>query len=114
MTQTESLFYQDPEFYPNGFVTAVSKDGVTVEIRRDGEALLYFDPNGVFGTVNVVRTPEEFRETFPYGIPADEELLEWRLNAWFDCYTEDGEHLDCIAQSLNDAIDMANDYLARL
>lgn len=111
---TDNLFHQDPEFYPNGFVTSVTENGVTVEIRRDGEALLYFDPHGVFGTVNVVRTPQEFKEAFPYGIPSDEGLLEWRLNAWFDCYTEDGEHLDCVSQSLDDAVAQAKDYLARL
>lgn len=103
--------HQEPEFYDNGVVLTFEGVGKTVEIHRDGEALLYFDPNGVFGEVNVVRSPAEFRETFPYGIPADEGLLEWRLNAWFDLYTDDGEHLDCVCSSLDEAIANAKERL---
>jgi len=108
----ETIFqHQEPEFYDNGVVLTFEGAGKTVEIHRDGEALLYFDRKGIFGTVNVVRTPEEFRETFPYGIPDDEDLLAWRLNAWFDLYTEDGEHLDSICHTLDEAIFSAEQHL---
>jgi len=104
----ETIFqHQEPEFYDNGVVTTVTVNGKTVEIHRDGEALLYFDRKGIFGTVNVLRTPEEFRNAFPYGIPADEELLAWRHNAWFDCYTPEGEHLDCVTHTLDEAVEAA-------
>lgn len=108
----ETIFqHQDPEFYDNGVVLTFEEAGKTVEIHRDGEALLYFDPNGVFGEVNVVRSPAEFREIFPYGIPADEELLEWERNAWFDLYTQEGEHLDSVCQTLDEAIVSAKQHL---
>lgn len=103
--------HEDPEFYPRGVVLTVTVNGESIEIHRDGEALLFFDPNGVFGNVNVLRSPEEFAEAFPYGIPSDEELLDWRLNAWFDLYTPEGEHLDSVSHALSDAIESAKKLL---
>lgn len=106
-----STLYQQPEFYPNGVVISITRDGKTVDVHRDGEALLYYDKAGVFGNVNVLRTPEEFREAFPYGLPAEEELLEWSNNAWFDLYSSEGEHLDRVTMSLEEAIESAEIYL---
>lgn len=103
--------HEEPEFYPHGLVLTVTVNGKSIDIHRDGQALLFFDPNGVFGNVNVLRSPKEFAEAFPYGIPSDEELLDWQQNAWFDLYTPDGEHLDCVSQTLSEAVRNAKNLL---
>ena len=95
--------HEGPEFYPNCLVITVTVNGKSIDIPRDGQALLFFDPAGIFGNVNVLRSPEEFAEAFPYGIPSDEELLDWQHNAWFDLYTPEGEHLDSVSHTLSDA-----------
>ena len=107
-TNTKQFTFQAPEFYPNGPIDGrANEEGVKVFIHRDGEAIAYYEQSP--GLTVVLRTPDEFRNAFPDGnIPSD---IEWKLNAWFDLYTEDGTHLDCVTHDLVDAMKESIHYL---
>lgn len=95
--------FDSPEFFDNGVIISVTDGEKTIEIHRDGQALAFHDKDEAFSDVEVLRTPEDFREAFPNSeIPEDR--IEWRMNAWFDLYDGDGNHLDVVGFELRDMI----------
>ena len=95
--------FDSPEFFENGVIISVTDGEKTIEIHRDGQALAFHDKDEAFSDVEVLRTPEDFREAFPNGeIPEDR--IEWRMNAWFDLYDGEGNHLDVVGFELRDMI----------
>lgn len=99
--------FQAPEFHEDLvatiYVTGTAEE-VMVEVRRQGEALLY-------EIGEKVATPADFRAAYPDGtLPDDDPDVEWVFNAWFDAYrvfpgTErEDEHLDVVDHDLADAI----------
>lgn len=99
--ETEGFDY--PEFYENGAIVVVSGGGQTIEIHRDGQALAFYDRPEAFGDVEALQTPQDFREAFPDG-KMSEDRIEWRMNAWFDLYDGNGNHLDVVGFELDDMI----------
>lgn len=95
--------FDSPEFFENGLIISVTDGEKTIEIHRDGQALAFYDKPEAFGDVEALQTPSDFRESFPTGEVA-EDLIEWRMNAWFDLYDENGTHLDVIGFELRDMI----------
>lgn len=92
-----------PEFFENGVIISATDGEKTFEIHREGQALAFHDKNEAFGDVEVLRTPEDFREAFPNGeIPEDR--IEWRMNAWFELADEDGHYLGLDSFELRDMI----------
>jgi hypothetical protein len=105
-TPQETSGFNYPEFFENGAIVVVSGGGQTIEIHRDGQALAFYDKTEAFGqmTVEPLRTSKEFREAFPDGkIP--EVRVEFQMNAWFDLYDGDGNHLDVVGFELDDMIE---------
>jgi hypothetical protein len=98
--------FEFPEFFENGPIATVTNGDKTIEIHRDGQALVFHDKLEAFGDVEVLRTPEEFREAFPDG-KLPEGRIEWRMNAWFDLYDGDGQHLDVVGFEWTDMIQTA-------
>lgn len=98
--------FEAPEFFENGPIATVTDGEKTIEIHRDGQALAFHDKLEAFGDVEVLRTPEEFREAFPDG-KLPEGRIEWRMNAWFDLYDGDGNHLDVVGFEWTDMIESA-------
>jgi len=95
--------FDSPEFFENGVIISVTDGEKTIEIHRDGQALAFHDKDEAFSDVEVLRTSEDFREAFPNReIPEDR--IEWRMNAWFDLYDGDGNHLDVVGFELRDMI----------
>lgn len=103
-TPQETSGFNYPEFYKNGPIVVVSNGDKTVEIHRDGQALAFYAQDGDFRNVAVLRTPEEFRRRFPDGVIPDD-LIEFRLNAWYDLYDGNGNHLDVVGFELDDMIE---------
>ena len=98
--------FDAPEFFENGPIATVTDGEKTIEIHRDGQALAFHYKLEAFGDVEVLRTPEEFREAFPdWKLP--EGRIEWRMNAWFDLYDGDGQHLDVVGFEWTDMIQTA-------
>ena len=107
---------QDAIFYTGfGCVAKVLYEGFAVDIYCDGEtkANLLDAPKGK--VVSTLYFPHDFESA---GLNTDDalslankqELLDWVNNAWFDLYCY-GEHLDAVSHTLNEAIDMAKDYV---
>lgn len=42
---------------------------------------------------------------------SEKNLLEWVNNPWFDMYGCEGDHLDCVTDSISEAIESAKYYL---
>ena len=93
ITYHQIALFETPEFFENGLIATLTDGEKTIEIHRDGQSLAFYDKLEAFGDVEVLRTTEDFREAFPDG-QLPEDLVEWRLNPWFDFYDEEGNHLD--------------------
>jgi hypothetical protein len=102
------IYSKHPEFHPNGTILRVSHPEdltIFVDIKREGSALVFYDPSGGFDEVVVLRTPEDFKKAFPHGEIPDADCIEWEHNAWFDLYCgEDGTHMDVVSHSLDEAL----------
>jgi hypothetical protein len=103
-TPQETSGFDFPEFFENGPVVIFSHGDKSIEIHRDGKALAFYDKPEAFGDVEALQTPEDFREAFPSGIIPDD-LVEFRMNAWFDLYDGEGNHLDFVGFELDDMIE---------
>lgn len=110
------LAQQDAIFYTGfGSVSTVSYEGFAVSVYCDGEtkANLLDAPQGK--VVSTLYFPDDFESA---GLNTDDalrlaneqQLLDWVNNSWFDLYCY-GEHLDAVSHNLNEAIDMAKDYV---
>lgn len=98
-----------PEFYDNGLVAVVSIGDRSIEVRRDGEALMWFESRAY-------RNAEQFREAFfdNPALPTDEQGADWVFNGWFDLYDpeEDSwESLNEIDYSLRSSVHRAIELL---
>lgn len=86
----------------------------TISVHADGEmrVLYYHDLANKVHDVSIIRYCDDWTD---YEINNDAEIfqaseegrIEWGNNSWFDLYTEDGEHLDCVCHTLTDAIAQA-------
>jgi len=107
-SQTDAMFYQG-----EGRVADVEIDGYRVAIFCDGDMRAIYKEN------NVLRTSKDFID---YGLDTDEKLykaqeegfLVWDMNPWFDCYTPEGEHLDMVTSTIDEAIEGALAYVGEL
>lgn len=98
-----------PEFYCEGgshtLVCSVQNTGTgaSVEIFCDGEMRYSTEKD-------VARDSDRL---IALGVTDDNKVNEgyekdyFSMNPWFDAYTNEGEHLDCVTHSLNSALDFA-------
>ena len=110
ITRNDACFYAG-----EGHIATVSYEGFAVDVYCDGDtkANLLDAPKGT--VVSTLYFPHDFESA---GLNTDDalslankqELLDWVNNAWFDLYCY-GEHLDAVSHTLNEAIDMAKDYV---
>ena len=92
----------------------VTRGDRTIGIYADGEmrVIVYDDPTDLLAGQEVVRYSEDWAE---HKINNDAEVfeaceagrIEWANNPWFDLYSEDGEHLDVVCDTLTQAIESA-------
>jgi hypothetical protein len=104
---------QDAVFYQgHGKVAQVECDGFSVDVYCDGDMRAIYDcPSEV-----ILRSAKDFID---YGLDTDlklqkaneEGVLHWDMNPWFDCYTSDGEHLDIVCDTIEEAIASALFYV---
>jgi len=86
----------------------------TISIHADGEmrVAVYLNPANKDEGWDIVRYCDDWTD---YEINNDAEIfqaseegrIDWWNNSWFDLYTEDGEHLDCVCHTLTEAISQA-------
>jgi hypothetical protein len=103
-TPQETSGFNYPEFFENGAIVVVSGGGQTIEIHRDGQALAFYRRPGTEGEAEILAGPSHFRDAFPDG-KLPEDRIEWRMNAWFDLYDGEGNHLDVVGFELDDMIE---------
>jgi len=107
---------QDAIFYTGmGCIATVKYEGFVVDVYCDGitKANLLKEPQGE--VVSTLHHPTDFIDA---GLDTDkaleiannQELLDWVNNSWFDLYCY-GEHLDCVAHELDEAIGFAKTYV---
>ena len=109
-SQTDAVFYQD-----HSKVAEVEVDGFRVAIYCDGDMRAIYE----CPSETVLRTTKDFID---YGLDTDEKLykaqeegvLVWDMNPWFDCYTLEGEHLDMVTSTIDEAIESALAYVGEL
>jgi len=109
-SQTDAVFYQG-----HGKVAEVEIDGYRVAIFCDGDMRAIYE----CPSETVLRTSKDFID---YGLDTDEKLykaqeegvLVWDMNPWFDCYTPEGEHLDMVTSTIDEAIEGALAYVGEL
>lgn len=104
---------QDAAWYVDGdghtWVATVTVGGNAVHVYCDGEMRIVVDDD-------VVRTTGDL---IGLGITSDRKLFAanesgrtwWENNAWFDLYDNGGHHLDCVCDTLNEAIRMATELI---
>jgi hypothetical protein len=95
--------FDSPEFFENGVIISVTDGEKTIEIHRDGQALAFYRRPGTEGEAEILADPSHFRDAFPDG-KLPEVRVEWRMNAWFDLYDGEGNHLDVVGFELRDMI----------
>jgi len=114
ITRHDACFYAG-----EGHIATVLYEGFAVDIYCDGDTKIYnrktdqyytggadlilggFDTDAKFHkATGVAETAED----------AEEESLVMDMNSWFDLYCY-GEHLDAVSHMLNEAIDMAKEYV---
>lgn len=82
----------------------------SLNIYCDGETLVKIPYNlAEPDNVEYVRYADQFA-AMGYQTDADLARIDemwWEHNSWFDLYTEDGEHLDCVTHEIPDAIAQA-------
>lgn len=106
-------FQTDPCFYrsTDSFIGTVRLKDFVVRIYCDGEMVLDNKTNR--------ETYYTGGELVDAGFNTDEKLwqagekgeLEWRNNPWFDLYVN-GEHLDCVTHSIDEAVNAAKAFLS--
>lgn len=102
--------HQESIWYDAGTVCSVRLDDLEVEISRDGVDRIWDD-----------KLKTEYRDysDFPADITTDKKLqkafdtdrFRSENNSWFDIYTTEGEHLDMVCHSFDEAFDSACEYL---
>ena len=93
----------------------------SLNIRCDGETLVKIPYDAAdLDSVEYVRYADQWERL---GVTTDSEMSEltekwsklgvdiWEHNSWFDFYTEDGEHLDCVTHTIPDAVSQAEAVL---
>ena len=114
ITRHDACFYAG-----EGYIATVLYEGFAVDVYCDGDTKIYnqktdqyytggadlilggFDTDAKFHkATGVAETAES----------AEEEGLVMDMNSWFDLYCY-GEHLDAVSHMLNEAIDMAKEYV---
>ena len=101
---------QDAAWYVDGYghtwAATVTLNGNEIHIYADGEMRIHSYP--------LDRDLREAGDLLDAGLNTDADLaraqragkIEWINNAWFDLYNAD-EHLDCVCDTLNDAVKQA-------
>jgi len=110
ITRFDSCFYAG-----EGYIATVLYEGFAVDIYCDGitKVNLLNSPQG-----QVVRVLYSASDFIDAGLNTDDAvklaneqgLLDWVNNSWFDLYCY-GEHFDMPSHMLNEAIDMAKEYV---
>ena len=106
--QNDAVFYQGEDF-----IAEVSYQEFSIDIYCDGDMKFRHKENGEtwlrttsdladFG----IGTEEELRDS------NEKELLNWDMNPWFDLYI-DGEHMDCVSETLSEALSLASAYVVK-
>jgi hypothetical protein len=107
---TDAVFYTG-----EGLIATVKYKGFSVDVYCDGatNATLLDQPNGEI--VSHLYSPSDFVSV---GLDTDDslsmaqeqEILIFANNSWFDLYCE-GEHLDIVCHTINDALSSAETYV---
>ncbi len=110
----------DACFYAGeGHIATVLYEGFAVDIYCDGDTKIYnrktdqYYTGGADLILGGFDTDAKFHKATgdaETAESAEEESLVMDMNSWFDLYCF-GEHLDAVSHMLNEAIDMAKEYV---
>jgi hypothetical protein len=107
ITYHQIALFETPEFFENGLIATITDGEKTIQIHRDGQALAFYRRPGTEGEAEILADPSHFRDAFPDG-KLPEDRIEWRLNAWFDLYDGEGNHLDVVGFEWTEMIQAAS------
>lgn len=107
---------QDAIFFTGyGLIATVSYAGFSVDVFCDGDTKANLLTMAQGEVTLTMTEPSDFIDA---GIDSDDliealnkqELIDWVNNSWFDLYCY-GEHLDCVAHNLGEALGWAETYV---
>lgn len=105
ITRFDACFYAG-----EGLIATVSYEGFAVDIYCDGETKIHNRETDDYynGGTDLIAGGFDTDSKFNRGV--EDETLVMDMNSWFDLYCY-GEHFDMPSQMLDEAIDMAKEYV---
>jgi len=105
ITRFDACFYAG-----EGFIATVLYEGFAVDIYCDGDTKIYNRSTDQYYTGGADLILGGFDTDTKFHKATEDESLVMDMNSWFDLYCY-GEHLDAVSHMLNEAIDMAKEYV---
>jgi hypothetical protein len=105
ITRFDACFYAG-----EGHIATVLYEGFAVDIYCDGDTKIYNRSTDQYYTGGADLILGGFDTDTKFHKATEDESLVMDMNSWFDLYCY-GEHLDAVSHMLNEAIDMAKDYV---
>ena len=97
-------------FAGEGFIVTVSYEGFAVDLYCDGETKIYNPKTEEWYRGGADLIAGGFDTDSKFNKAVEDESLVVDMNSWFDLYCY-GEHLDAVSHMLDEAINMAKDYV---
>ena len=104
-TRFDACFYAG-----EGFIATVLYEGFAVDVYCDGDTKIYNRSKDQYYTGGADLILGGFDTDAKFHKATEDESLVMDMNSWFDLYCY-GEHLDAVSHMLDEAIDMAKDYV---
>jgi hypothetical protein len=105
ITRFDACFYAG-----EGFIATVLYEGFAVDIYCDGDTKIYNRSTDQYYTGGADLILGGFDTDTKFHKATEDESLVMDMNSWFDLYCY-GEHFDMPSHMLNEAIDMAKEYV---